>query len=376
MKKTAEVAHIRQLCSSGLGGQVIMPPLLNALHALISSSQNHFFWLDAKGYVANVYTEALDLPTLARTYAGSATQPPLIEAFTGITELLFGNVDVYNSARHAARRVRVSDAYRRYRNPFDFHHVLAGSVRERGVCIGLIMFTRSHVEPKFTTRDEERLESLLPYFSRGLQSSRNTRGPFSASGDTGLVIVDREGKIRRACSNGRRLAFLATHPSIAKDGSSEIVLASDVSEELLHLCRPLFDPHASGVRFERMRHSSPWGSFVFQAYALDDGECTGENVVGITVERQEPLPLRLIHSMRWLQLSIKQCEVCLLLSYGYGYAAIAERLTVKVSTVVDHVRKIYHKLGVSQQEELLRKLVAGPDDGAVWEQPPTEIRLA
>ncbi len=94
-----------------------------------------------------------------------------------------------------------------------------------------------------------------------------------------------------------------------------------------------------------------------------------DGLIGIVIQRQVPLALKLMESMRALELSARQKEVCLLLAQGKSHPAIAERLTVSRSTVADHVQKIYDKLGVRSHEELVSRLT---DD--YFEKPTAPIR--
>ncbi len=57
MKTQAALTHIRQLCCLGLGGEVIMPALMQAMHDYIPCYQNIFFWVGEDGQHTNIYDE-------------------------------------------------------------------------------------------------------------------------------------------------------------------------------------------------------------------------------------------------------------------------------------------------------------------------------
>jgi hypothetical protein len=59
MKNAAMLAHIRQLCCLGLPGELLMGALLPALRELVPSDSAGFFWVDARGDMANLYAERL-----------------------------------------------------------------------------------------------------------------------------------------------------------------------------------------------------------------------------------------------------------------------------------------------------------------------------
>jgi DNA-binding CsgD family transcriptional regulator len=109
-----------------------------------------------------------------------------------------------------------------------------------------------------------------------------------------------------------------------------------------------------------------WGKFVLRAYPLESGELTDSSLIAVLIERHVPIKLKLMHVMQSLPLSAKQKEVCLLLTAGASYRAVAERLSVRRSTVIDPVRKIYSKFDVRSHHELLRKLIeADSGDGTL-----------
>ncbi len=105
--------------------------------------------------------------------------------------------------------------------------------------------------------------------------------------------------------------------------------------------------------------TSPWGVFTFSAYWLDRGEgLEGLPLIGITVERLEPLALKLWRRAEALPLTGRELEVCRLLALGRSRTEIAGRLGASESTAVNHCRHLYAKLGVHSRAELVEKLHA------------------
>ena len=68
MKRTAQLAHIRQLCCIGLSGQALMPALLRAIREYVAADSAGFFWVDAKGEMTNLYADRMLSPGLMRVY--------------------------------------------------------------------------------------------------------------------------------------------------------------------------------------------------------------------------------------------------------------------------------------------------------------------
>jgi DNA-binding CsgD family transcriptional regulator len=81
-------------------------------------------------------------------------------------------------------------------------------------------------------------------------------------------------------------------------------------------------------------------------------------LTGITVERLEPLALKLWRKAEELPLTGRELEVCQLLALGRQRAEIAEHLGVSENTAINHCRNLYGKLGVHSRAELVESLNA------------------
>ena len=101
-----------------------------------------------------------------------------------------------------------------------------------------------------------------------------------------------------------------------------------------------------------MRLQNDWGLFEFRPHRLvhGNGDTAG---LGVRIGRHEPLALKLMRGMKNLDLSCRQKEVVLLLAFNYSHRAMALRMGVSYHTVVDHIRKIFGKVGVGDAHHLL-----------------------
>ena len=68
MKNAAAVAYIRELCSLGLAGELLIPSLLEAMHRVIPSARNLFDWVNAEGCIQRYYFEGPIDHRVARLY--------------------------------------------------------------------------------------------------------------------------------------------------------------------------------------------------------------------------------------------------------------------------------------------------------------------
>lgn len=105
------------------------------------------------------------------------------------------------------------------------------------------------------------------------------------------------------------------------------------------------------------RHRNAWGGeFVFRAYPLST-RYEPDNLIAVVIERHESMPITLRRTLRTLPVTARQREVCLLLSYGYTHTRTGQRMQVSKHTATDYVRKIYDKLDVRSQDQLMKKLM-------------------
>ena len=116
-------------------------------------------------------------------------------------------------------------------------------------------------------------------------------------------------------------------------------------------------------------HANGSGRFIFRAYWMNPpsvvphpdalGHYPAEQaLIGVLIEHQEPLRLRLCRAMQGSRLSIREQEVCLALAENLAYPAVAARLRLSLPTVATYVRRIHEKLGTDSRAELLNTLLA------------------
>jgi DNA-binding CsgD family transcriptional regulator len=319
-KQAAKVAHFRQLCTLGLGGQIIMPALLRSLAEILPYNAGVFYWADDRGMVSNRCEECPGEPA-------NPSPPPADMAHA---ECLPGW-----PARLPACQRGV--------------HCLRLFVGHNAWPAGMLVLTRDAAKRPFTIRDEHQLLRLAEYLSKGILTQRNQRAPYVRSGESGLLVFDQGGAVHQACAAGRRLLLQAACPQLAPARDA----ASSAAIEILgaRLSRDFADAAQPAARLQ-----NDWGLFEFRPHRLTLGNGRPGGL-GVSVVRHEPLALRLMRGMKNLDLSSRQKEAVLLLAYGYSHRGMAERMGVSYHTAIDHVRKLHGKLGVRETPHLLAKVM-------------------
>lgn len=351
MKNAAQIAYIRQLCFLGLGGQVIMPEILRALHGLVPSTFNLFLWADAHHQLSNMYSENSAMYLAQSRYLKDFYNSAEVQAYkTTFSEAMRTGRGWCNSARLGPEFL-ASDIYQHLLKPCDIRHCVEVTIWDNDRGLGSLVLNRSHDQKPFREEEEILLRSLTPYLAHGLRGMRDLRGEAAPSGESGTLIIDDQDRIVQFCPEGKRLLMLATHNTFS--GFSSPLQKSAAIKRLRNNVE-------SGLHGERsvpvQRHRNAWGEFVFRAYPLST-RTERDGSIAMVIERHEPVPITLMRKLRKLPVTARQREVCLLLSYGYTHSMIGERMHVSKHTATDYVRKIYDKLDVRSQDQLMKKLM-------------------
>jgi DNA-binding CsgD family transcriptional regulator len=360
VKHSAAIAHIRQLCCLGLGGEAIMPALLRDLHDLVPCDSAGFFWVDEHYEMSNLCAEKMLASDLMRLYFSRFYHKAEQSFQTGFRERVRTGAPV--EVTNFDESFYASDYYNLIWRYLDVHRALYAVIRERGHPLGQLSLYRTSKDPPFTPPERDRLGSVIHYIAHGLSAApTRTEDWKGLIQDTeqasGLIILDRNGKLVQTSTEGRRLLFLAAYPRIspATIGSG----MDDVPLTLASLCTNLGRVFRGETAPPPALHMhNAWGRFVFRAYCMGDDPNATDALIGITVQHQESSPLTLMRAMKTEHLSAKQKEVILLLARGHSHQEIAREMNVSLNTANYHMKQVYDKLDAHDRGEVLQKLLA------------------
>jgi DNA-binding CsgD family transcriptional regulator len=352
------VARIKQLCCLGLSSQAIMPSLLKELHELVASHANAFLWGDPRHQIENYLSEELDeaapWPLVQRSKSRKRRKRTIASPAAGLQQEALAGQEMFK----LDRRAHCCHDYQRLpRTASRRGHTLRAIVAINGRVLGAILLHRAVDDPCFTAQDAIRLAAIIPWLAQALITpSPELETPLVHSGDNGLLIVNGSGQIQHVSARARQLLYLATHPV----NSCEANTYGELPQSVSLLCCQLVNALASqmdGSNPPVWRCCNRWGGFLCRAEWLDYLAPATEPLIGIIIERQEPLPLKLMRHMAQLPLSNRQAEVCLSLAAGYSRPAIARRLNVSEHTAVTYTRQVYERLHVHNRSELMSRLL-------------------
>lgn len=368
MKQAAVRSRIRQICCLGLPGELLMASLLPALRELVPSDSAAFFWVDSRGEMRNLYAERL-LPAevislyFERYYDGG--EGAFRKAFLERAAAPEGVV-----ATSAEGDFMRSPYYNEIMRQLDAHHVLYGIVREQGAALGQISLYRSPEAPAFSPRERNELASVMRYVGHGVAGGDprlegTSLLAFEDSEDEAMLVIDRSGAIRNATEKGRRLLLLATtseiNPKSLNASVNERAAAAlrSLARKLEGVARGEGGPRGEAAAPPTLTFDTSWGRHILRAYWLDDDYESADCLIGVRIQRQEPMILRFVRAMSRLPLSAQQREMALQIAQGKSNQEIAETLGVAGNTVSYHIKQLFMKLDVHDRAAAVARITSG-----------------
>jgi DNA-binding CsgD family transcriptional regulator len=365
------VARIRQLSCLGLGGEAAVPELLRELHGLVPAGSNIFAWAGAAGEISNVYTEHPGWVHMGPLYFAE-----FYERRERVVILTFRE-----SMRRAGPAVRHVDSFlkvdrREFLRSAMFNEILRQvndyqrifvAVRDGVHGLGGMLLGRGQHDPPFTGDEAKRLELIVPHIAHALAPRGNLDVELADTDEEGLIVAGLDGMIVHLSPQAERLLVLACYPRLSPANhprdAGHFVLPPPVVRICQNLVRAFKERPGEDIGEELpppvWHHRNAWGGFAFRAYWLTAKAVSGAPpLLGVTVHRQEPLPLRFSRKIDDLPLSAREGEVCLLLLAGHSRPAIAEKLGVSQHTAIAHCRNIYAELNVRNRAELASKVLS------------------
>ncbi len=321
--------------------QTVIPSDCNAFTGLDQRLMPAYYLLDDGeiGELSPVIIPSYFTPERRMRYAAWLRQHPLVTKMPAFDEPL--------SKSDLCKLV-----FRRYAQ----HHCLTSPVTQQGMPTAMLSLFRPRTQKPFESCEQALVLRLLPYLAHALQASEDQDIQYTENGSSGMMIMDVQGTVVYLSREADSLLALACQPILTMDARNQ---KAELLAKLAQLSRnleALF--RGQNVPSPSWHHTNGHGRFMFRAYWLDNQNHEPDGLIGMTVEHQEPLVLKVLRAMQNLPLSPTQKVVGLMLTQGVSSEKIGERLHIKPSTVKDHVGKIFTKLDIHRREELLPMLLA------------------
>ena len=336
-----------------------MPTVLKALHDLVPSDSNAFFWVDDNDDITDICAEKILPPDVMSLYFREFYDYRM----GGFRDVIARTAQHELGIDRANREPNfyASDYYNLvWREHLNAHHVMYAVIQEQGKRLGQLSLYRPSSDPPFSRDDESLLSQITHYIAHGLVAAPMnpaTTDQYRDSDDVGLITLDAQGDIQHVSKAGKKLLFLASYATISRQ--SLLAYDGDTMPPALRLIGQNLQAIFRGVEAPPPVWNvvNSRGRFVFRAFWLDAEQQSGKGLIGISIQHQEPLPLRLLSRLKSWPFTDQQKRVILMLSNGASYGHIASALNVSANTANYHVRQIYDRLCVHTRDAMLDKLL-------------------
>ncbi|MGH8613242.1 MAG: helix-turn-helix transcriptional regulator [Gammaproteobacteria bacterium] len=339
-----------------------MPALVKNLREIVPNTGCCLVWCSRDLEITNAYMEPQDPKLAALYYTEFHNNRREKEFIVTLNEGLRLPGPVRRSheiLKVSWREFKRSDFYNIFWRLGNWNHVLGMKITDGDEILGSMTLLRTNAEQDFSETEVRALKALLPHLGHAMAVDKAYEGPWVDSDDVGLIVLDTLGHIQHMSPVARTLITHAAHSVINSSEYRHMSALADVEGLLRGLCHDL-----SAIARSRGTPAPPvarvhnsWGRFTFRAYWLDAMGTEGTTLIGVSVQRQEPLALRLMRATSKFPLSPRERQICLHMAHGLSYVEIAKRLGRSERTVVTHTQHIFEKLEINSRRELFDRLM-------------------
>lgn len=348
-KNSRQWARLRVLCCSGLAPLSLAPDALALVRKLIPHAGATLFLTDEQGLPASTYQD----PIFDSVRALCGAEEIICDRFNPI------GADALGVMRRGTPKLSVLDG--RQPGYFDSHtyqcivrgagqrFVLNARLEAGGRVAGLLSLYR---EPGlgFGAAEAEELARVALYLEHALAAAPVAPAVAGPPADDAIVVARRDGTIELASAPAwvllRELAGQSIVPARA--------------DRLPPACRRvlamLTEDGAYPDRLPAQRVPAPGGMIEMRAQWLDAAAAAAGGLVGLSLRRVEPLPLRVWRRLDGVELSPQQTEVAFWMGVGGGRSAARARMGVSDAVLRDCVKAIYDKFGCGSESDLALRL--------------------
>jgi hypothetical protein len=351
------LASIRQLCCLNLHEELLVPNLLDALHAWVPADTRHFIWADEKTLMPANYTgdgfTAVEVMQRYFTHNSKIDYPGVAPAFPTLMRTFTSGI--FGHGNEGVESYLRSDMYQDVLRPLDGRYMLYMVVRDlNGHPRGHLSLLRGASSRPFSEGERQKLVQLDPYLRHAFSARVLSEPAGENLAAEGMAVLGEDGTLRYQDQAAKKLLWMASHEQID-------------SMALIHLDTRGITPHmqrlhqrlvgvfrGQNVAPPAWDHRNRWGRFLFRATWLDGAE---GKAVGVTVSHYIPRTLKAWQGLHRLDLAPRQQQVALLFSEGRTVADIAAELNLSRNTVGDYLDVIYERLGIKPGRESLQEVL-------------------
>jgi DNA-binding CsgD family transcriptional regulator len=260
--------------------------------------------------------------------------------------------------------IKRTEFYSDFMKPNELYHLCTSGVSARGALGGLASFAlfRGPREAAFAENQRRLSEALISHLQRafvitdrltGCDLERRVDLAMLDRAPTAVFLVDFNAKVRRMTASAERIAELGVHVTLRNGrlvGPSGARLGESIAEVL--------SSRASHTYSRVVILEGPDPSARVHALIARAGMHFPDLAYVVLGPASAPMEGAFeSHLRRLYQLTPAEVRLCKLLARGHTPSDAADTLAVKPSTTLTQLKRIFGKMGVSRQAELVRLLV-------------------
>jgi len=357
-KNIRQWSQLRMLCCSGLDLMAIAPDAFTIAHDLVPNAASALFLTSHHGEQQATYHE--DCPDDVQALCASDGS-----LFAGPTELNLQRLLTNRRAPKVGqlwkppREYFSSNTYQLLVRGCGHHHTIEARLEVNGRPLGMVSLFRE-TGLGFDEQDLVDLGRIAQYFEHAAKLHASVPDqPDSDAELQAMVVANTRGEV--VFSSLAANALLNDIPLTGSQWPDR--------RKLPIACLRLIDILKDNDQFAWQMPSCtlplPGGTLDLHAqWMLPPGGAVSDDplaisdhgLVGITLTRRTPLPLRVWRNLCAAPLSPRQMEVAFWMAIGGSREAARARLSISEAVLRDCVKAVYEKLGCSSQTDLMATL--------------------
>ena len=249
-------------------------------------------------------------------------------------------------------RLERSTRYREILAPLGFGDELRAALHDGGSCWGFMCLHRDLTGPNFTPDEAEFLAGLVPHLAQGLRTALLHDQARNASGEGGpglLLLADDLSLISVTPAGQRWLAEIADWPS--RSELPQVVYAA-----LAQLTALECSPAVAADLLPKTRVRTRSGRWL----TVHASRLTGRSAAAETAVILEPARVTEIAPLLFnaYGLTPREAQVAQLVLHGVATNGIGATLGISNSTVQQHLKSVFDKVGVGSRREMVAQMFA------------------
>ena len=252
------------------------------------------------------------------------------------------------TGNHRAGSVR----YREIMAPIGLGDELRVGLRSGGECWGFLCLHREDATAGFAEGEARLIGRLAPHIGEGLRRALLV-GEATASSQPngpGILVVDDDGSLVATTPAGDRWLWELSGPD-QLDGALPVAIEAVLAR--LRAIRLQAGPVDLQPRVRMRTRSGQWAVL----HASEMAGLGGGRHIAVVVEAATPAELAPMILLAY-GLTPREADVARLVLQGKPTKAVSRELRISANTVEDHLKAIFHKVGVGSRGELTARVFA------------------